>query len=568
MSERSVPVPSRNSEIAVLRRQLRFDFLVLGSVLAFLALLCLLEDPFRAVGDWSRRPGWSWLDEAVVFAAFSHVVMLVWGHRRSLDLKREFADRRAAQRRLVHQLYHDDLTGLPNRTAMKRLTGSVVPDVPETEQEDARDGPAGPLAAAVIIDLDRFQEINGSLGHELGDRLLQSVARRLQGMLTDGQRLFRWGGDEFAILTTVPVRHGGDGSHGPRPLPDTAGRDRAVALAERVHEALQQPFTVRGLILRTDATVGLALAPEHGTTVATLVRRADLALNAAKAGQCATEVFDEVLEKRTDARVALSADLRHALDHDGLTLHYQPLVARPDVPVCRVEALARWEHPDEGLLTPAAFLDVAESTGLVHGLTRWVLGRALDDVVTWRGQGLDMTVAVNLSARNLLEADLPNRIGLMLSERALAPTVLELEITESTMMRDPARSLAVLRQLRSLGIALSVDDFGTGHSSLAYLCHLPVSTVKIDRSFVQGMSSSEAHRTIVRSTVDLARRLRLRVVAEGVDSAQTWAMLSEYGCTFAQGHWLSPPVPAEQVPRSLEEARRRICDVALMPGGL
>ncbi|MDQ1292555.1 MAG: Diguanylate cyclase (GGDEF)-like protein [Actinomycetota bacterium] len=554
MSERSIPTANRGNEIAVLRKQLRSDFLVAGSILSALVLLCVLADPFRQVGDWSQHPGWGWVDEAVVFAALSHVVMLCFGRRRSLDLKREFADRRAAQRLLLHQLHHDDLTGLPNRTAMKRLPlpgAAGLPDEPGSL-------PTGPLSAALLIDLDRFQEINGSLGHELGDRLLQAVARRLQGLLADGQHLYRWGGDEFAILMGPP-----------RPPAETGGtaRERAIELAAQVRNALQEPLSVQSLVLRTDATIGLALAPEHGTTVGTLTRRADLALNAAKTGQSGVEVFDQVLEKRMDARVALSADLRHALDHDEFTLHYQPLVARPGVQVCRVEALARWEHPDEGLLTPDSFLDVAESTGLVHGLTRWVLARALDDVVRWRGQGLDMTVAVNLSARNLLEADLPERIGVMLAERALLPAALELEITESTMMLDPVRSLAVLRRLRSLGIALSVDDFGTGHSSLAYLCHLPVSTVKIDRSFIQGLCSSEAHRTIVRSTVDLARNLRLLVVAEGVDSPETWALLSEYGCTYAQGHWLSPPVPAEQVPEHLEQARRRILDSAVLTTG-
>jgi predicted signal transduction protein with EAL and GGDEF domain len=565
MSERSIPTSNRDSEIAVLRKQLRSDFLAAGSFLFALVLLCVLSDPFRIVGDWSQRPGWGWVDEVVIFAALSHVVMLCFGRRRSLDLKREFADRRSAQRLLIHQLHHDDLTGLPNRTAMKRLALPGGPGLPE--------GPGnplvGPLSAVLLIDLDRFQEINGSLGHELGDRLLQAVAQRLRGLLTDGQHLYRWGGDEFVLLMEAPTPSASPGSPGPGALggTDETARERALELAAQVRSALQEPLSVQSLVLRTDATIGLALAPEHGTTVRTLTRRADLALNAAKTGQSGVEVFDQVLEKRMDARVALSADLRHALDHDEFTLHYQPLVARPGVQVCRVEALARWEHPDEGLLTPDSFLDVAESTGLVHGLTRWVLARALDDVVIWRGQGLDMTVAVNLSARNLLEADLPERIGVMLTERALLPASLELEITESTMMRDPVRSLAVLRRLRSLGITLSVDDFGTGHSSLAYLCHLPVSTVKIDRSFIQGLCSSEAHRTIVRSTVDLARNLRLLVVAEGVDSPETWALLSEYGCTYAQGHWLSPPVPAEQVPEHLEQARRTIADSVVLATG-
>jgi diguanylate cyclase (GGDEF)-like protein len=422
----------------------------------------------------------------------------------------------AASHRLRHQALHDALTGLPNRTLLHR----------RAERALRGDG----LGAILLIDLDRFKEVNDTLGHDYGDELLVEVAARLEGALRRGDTLARLGGDEFAVL-----------------LDGLSHRGAVADLAGRLQDALRRPIALRGVAVELEASIGAAVYPEHGATVGALLQRADVAMYEAKRGRHGIVTYSADRDPYSADRLGLLAELRRAIEADELVLHYQPKVALRTGEVIGVEALVRWEHPTRGLLPPDQFVPLAERTGAVSDLTRWVVDAALAQHRTWRDEGVDLPVAVNLAAANIVDVTLPDAIAGLLERHDVAGDRLECEISEHTVMADPLRAAEVLDRLRGLGVRLSLDDFGTGHSSLAYLKRLPLDEVKIDRSFVSGMADDENDAVIVRSTIDLARNLGLEVVAEGVESAEILAGLESLRCDIAQGFHLSRPLSADQL---------------------
>ncbi|MGY1653816.1 bifunctional diguanylate cyclase/phosphodiesterase [Geodermatophilus sp. SYSU D01119] len=434
----------------------------------------------------------------------------------------ENAALRAVERLRLAQLateaHHDPLTGLANR---RRFTEQV---------ERTIYGRPHRSAAVLMIDLDRFKEINDSFGHSVGDDLLCLVGPRLQAALGPGDLLARMGGDEFAVL-----------------LPD-AGDCRARDVAERLGEALREPFVLDGQPLHVDASIGVALCPDHGRDRSLLLARADTAMYGAKRGRSGWCVWTP--EGTTDSRDRLRTleELRAALDTEQLVPHYQPKVCLRTGDVIGVEALVRWEHPTRGLLTPDVFLPLAEQAGLMRRLTLRVLERSLLDLRRWRDAGHDLGVAVNLSVSNLQDLALPEQVALLLEARGVPPEALVLEITEDVLMADAARSQQVLADLRRLGVRLSVDDYGTGYSSLTYLRALPVDELKLDRSFVTSLTRDPRAGAIVRSTQQLSRDLGMTFVVEGVEDAATLEELRRLDCDVAQGWHVGRPMPADRFP--------------------
>jgi diguanylate cyclase (GGDEF)-like protein len=424
-----------------------------------------------------------------------------------------------ASRRLRHQASHDALTDLSNRVELYELGARALAGA-------RRDGT---LAALLLIDLDRFKEVNDTMGHEQGDRLLVDVARRLRSVLRADDILARLGGDEFAVLAALPNR----GALG--------------EVATRLHAALARPFDVGGVAIELGASIGIALQPDHGDDVSTLLRHADVAMYEAKRAATSIETYAPERDPYSAERLQLLGDLRRALDRDELVLHFQPKVALQDGRVIGVEALVRWQHPERGLLGPGDFLSLAERTGLMAAITRWVLDAAVGQCAAWRRDGTDLPIAINLAAANIVDSTLPDAVAETLRRWDVPAHRLECEISEDTVMGDPRRATDVLERLRALGVRLSLDDFGTGHSSLSYLKRLPLDEVKIDRSFVIGMAEDASDAAIVRSTIDLARHLGLAVVAEGVETAEVLDVLATLDCDVAQGFLLSRPLPAGEL---------------------
>jgi diguanylate cyclase (GGDEF)-like protein len=424
-----------------------------------------------------------------------------------------------ASRRLRHQASHDALTSLSNRTELYELGERALAGA-------KRDGT---LAALLLIDLDRFKEVNDTMGHEQGDRLLVEVAARLRGLLRNSDILARLGGDEFAVLATLPHR----GALG--------------EVATRLHAALARPFEIGGVAIELGGAIGIALQPDHGDDVSTLLRHADVAMYEAKRSSTSIETYDCERDPYSPERLALLGELRRALDAEELVLHFQPKVALDSGETIGVEALIRWQHPERGLLGPGEFLGIAERTGLIADITRWVLDAAVRQCGEWRREGIDLPVAVNLAAANIVDSTLPDAVAAALQRWDVPGDRLECEISEDTVMGDPRRATDVLERLRALGVRLSLDDFGTGHSSLSYLKRLPLDEVKIDRSFVIGMADDASDAAIVRSTIDLARHLGLAVVAEGVETAEVLHVLASLDCDIAQGFLLSRPLPAAEL---------------------
>ncbi len=413
----------------------------------------------------------------------------------------------------------DALTGLPNRPRFRQ----------HIEEAVARAGAEGGLAV-VIIDLDRFKEVIDVMGHDAGDTLLVEVARRVERAVRPSDMVARLGGDEFGLLLGAPN--------------GAAGLESVLDL---VREAIEAPITFHDVPLEISASMGVAIFPEHGGDVETLLRHADASMYAAKRSDLPFAVYDEADNRSDPSRLKLIADLRRGLRRRELTLHYQPKARLASGVVDSVEALVRWNHPERGLVFPDAFIPLAQETGLIRPLTRYVLEEAVRQCREWQRAGLELAVSVNLSARNLLDVEFPDQVERLLADVGLSPALLELEITETTMLSDGARTKSALDRLSTLGIRISIDDFGTGYSSLAYLRRLPISEIKIDRSFVMNMDGCEDDAVIVRSTIDLGRNLGLSVVAEGVESEGIWTELRRLGCTSAQGYYLTRPVPADEL---------------------
>ena len=336
-------------------------------------------------------------------------------------------------------------------------------------------------------------------------------------------------------------------------LPKLRRPGDANVVARQLLAGLREPFSIEGLTLEVDASIGMACHPAHGTGVETLIQRADIAMYSAKEGGGGHAMFEPRLDRFSPRRLSLAGGLRQAIQNGEITLFFQPKAELETGTVIGVEALARWEHPRLGLVGPSEFVPIAEQTGLIAPLTSYVLDAALQQVRVWKDEGRELSVAVNLSARSFLDAQLAIEIPRLLEKHGVDASLLELEITESMLMLDPGRAQAVLERLSRIGLTLSVDDFGTGYSSLANLKRLPVDVIKIDKSFVMDMAIDASDAAIVRSTIDLAHNLGLRVVAEGVESHQAWTRLTELGCDLAQGFYVSRPLPAADLGRLLRE---------------
>jgi diguanylate cyclase len=417
----------------------------------------------------------------------------------------------------------DDLTGLPNR---RHFHAAVT---------DATTGSHPAECAVLMMDLDRFKEINDSLGHSVGDQLLGLLGPRLVDVLSHGEVLARLGGDEFGIL-----------------LPG-AGAIRAAVVATELLSSLRKPFELAGVSLHVDASIGIALYPDHAHDVGRLLQCADIAMYRAKNAHSGSEFSDPAVDSTDRQRLETIEALRLALDADELILHYQPKLNLATGTVDGVEALVRWQHPTRGLLFPDTFIPLAEQAGLMRRLTLAVLEIALRQVNAWRKDGRNLTVAVNLSASNLLDSHLPEQIDLILQTLNLPSYRLEVEITETVLMADPIRAQHVLLALKRLGIRIAVDDYGTGYSALAYLHDLPIDDLKLDRSFVMRSATDARSAAIVHSTIGLAHSLGMKIIAEGVETAEALHRLANAGCDVAQGYYLSRPQPAHLLTRWLDE---------------
>jgi diguanylate cyclase (GGDEF)-like protein len=448
-------------------------------------------------------------DDARLLNAIGNHAGIALRNGRLVDQLREQA------RLNAYQATHDALTDLPNRLSFERTLTDFLA--------------AGQIAAVLLLDLDRFKEVNDTLGHAVGDQLLCEIGQRLRSAVPASACVARFGGDEFALL-----------------LP---GADQAEALrhAAVVHVALSQPLRLRDVMLSADASVGIALAPDHGDDSESLLRHADAAMYAAKATHRNSAVYVPEADYHTASRLAMVGELKEAIAGDQLRLYYQPKAELRTGAVHSVEALVRWQHPARGLVPPDEFISLAEQTGLIGGLTDWVMHTALRQQRQWLDAGIDLKIAINVSPRLLDDESLPATVAALLDAHAVAADRVILEITENTVMTNPDHVIEVLDRLREVGITLSMGDFGIGHSSMAYLKKLPIDEVKIDKLFVQGMANDAADHAIVQAIVQLAHRLNLHVVAEGVETPTCWQELAVMGVDTAQGYLLSRPVPADDL---------------------
>jgi diguanylate cyclase (GGDEF)-like protein len=511
------PLSSALEPFHRLQRQLALISLlaVVVSIIASVAIARGITHPVRELARVARR---------IAAGIYSEVPA---GPRRGElgDLATAFQNmqQRIASREshIMDLAYRDTLTALPNRALFADTLAKAISDAEVT---------ASPIAV-LLMDLDHFKYVNDTLGHPIGDLLLREVAARLQAVSTGEHDLVaRLGGDEFAVL----LLRGG------------------VADAERIAaamlHALELPMTLHGHVVDVRASVGIAVFPEHGGEGATLLRRADIAMYAAKRNNCGVAVWDEAEDRHSSERLSLLSDLRKAVDNDELTLAYQPKVAlRGAGGEHYAEALVRWRHPTRGLVAPIEFIPFAEQTGYIRAITQWVLAHAIAQCAEWRFNGLPMNVSINLSARDLMDPTLPDRFAALLQRHRCAAQWIALEITESAILDDPAHAINNLERLHALGCKLAIDDYGTGYSSLAYLRRLPLDELKIDKSFVMGMVRDANDNVIVRSTIDLAHNMGLVVVAEGVEDEATLERLRTLGCDIVQGFYLSRPLAADLV---------------------
>ena len=435
-----------------------------------------------------------------------------------------FLSARAYRRRLEVAAVTDPLTGLPNRVLFHD----------RAQQALALNARAGARMGLLLLDLDRFKEINDSLGHHAGDELLRAIGPRLQSVLRRSDTLARLGGDEFGIV-----------------LPTITSPTAANLIAERILYVLREPFIIQGLEVAIEASIGVVVGPHDGEDVDVLLQHADISMYAAKQGRLGSVAYDASLDVYKPENLSQFAELRRAIDNGDLVLHYQPKIELDDGRITGVEALVRWLKQDGTLVPPLEFIPLAERTALITPLTMHVLHTALAQCRKWLDDGREISVAVNISTRSLLDRAFPAVIAAVLTTHAVPPHLLELELTESTLITDPTCAREVLDALHNLGVRLSIDDFGTGYSSLAYLKDLPIDTLKIDRSFVASLRSEDGDAIIVRSMIDLGKRLGLRIIAEGVEDAETAALLAETGCDAGQGYYWNRPVSAADLEAAL-----------------
>jgi diguanylate cyclase (GGDEF)-like protein len=413
----------------------------------------------------------------------------------------------------------DELTGLPNR---RFFFTRLREELRDTESR-------GEPLTLLIADLDGFKELNDTLGHQAGDLLLRQLGPRVRDALRAGDTLARLGGDEFAVL-----------------LPGMSSKD-AVGIIEQIRAIIDRPFAIGDLTIHMEASIGVASSPQHALTADELVQRADVAMYQAKESHAGYEVYAAERDIHSRDRLQLLGGLRRAIDNDELEVHYQPKVDLSTDEVTGVEALVRWRHPERGMVGPMDFIPLAERTTLMRPLTLHILDRTLEQCRRWNDAGHHLTVAVNLSVANILDSRLADDVDRLLRRWRISPEQLNLEVTENVILADPVRVIEVLEALKRVGVSLSLDDFGTGASSLSYLRSLPIDELKIDRSFVMNIETSPTDEIIVRSTTELAQRLGLRVVAEGVETAAAMEQLVRTGCEEAQGYFVQRPVPAAEL---------------------
>ena len=425
----------------------------------------------------------------------------------------------ALEAEMTRHATHDQLTGLPNRILLKDRLGQGILRAAQSKTR----------LAVLIMDIDRFKEINEAMGPYNGDRLLKQVATRLQSAAHESETIARLGGDEYAVV-----------------IPNLAQPRDVSQVVKRIEKTLEVPFMLEGLKLDVRASMGIAFYPEHGTDADTLMQRADVAMYAAKRNRAGFLVYSPKYDEYSPQRLTLMGELRHAIENNELILHYQPKVDLKTGVIDEVEVLVRWNHPKYDLMYPDEFIPLAERTGLIKPLTMWVLNHALSQCTRWRKEGLTLGVAVNLSAQVLFDLDLPDIIAGALAAHDVVPQSLILEITESTIMVDKDRALQILSRLSDMGIRIAIDDFGTGYSSLSYLSKMPVDEIKIDKSFVLDMHENKSNAVIVRATIELGHNLGMSVIGEGVEDAGMLAQLRALGCDAAQGYYLTKPLPSDE----------------------
>jgi diguanylate cyclase (GGDEF)-like protein len=434
----------------------------------------------------------------------------------------------AREEQIRFQASHDALTELPNRTLfLDRLQQSIV--------AAKRNGPS---VGMIMMDVDRFKDINDTLGHHFGDQLLIEIGRRLAQTIRANDTVARLGGDEFAVKFTAD-----DSAH-------------AVDVAARVGTAFDAPFVLGDVSIDVNASLGIALFPDHADDADTLMKRADIAMYDAKKNHSGIAVYEQGRDEHSVRRLSLMMELRQAIVRDELELYFQPKIDVVTERVVHAEALVRWNHAKHGVMRPDEFIPLAEQSGKIGLVTKWVIRNAIRQCAEWSRNGIDLTVAVNLSALDLFDSELPTFISGLLSDAGLSPAKLMLEITESAIMKDAAYAQRILAEMKRRGICLAIDDFGTGYSSLAHLKRLPVDELKIDKSFVLNLTESATDdMVIVRSTIELGHNMGLVVIAEGVETSESWAILKRLGCDMAQGYYMSPPLPAGKFGEWLASSR-------------
>ena len=429
-----------------------------------------------------------------------------------------------AEARRSRQLLYDTLTGLPNRALFfDRLDQSLA--LARRQRQ--------PLSI-MVMDLNRFKEVDATLGHPVGDQLLQAVAGQITTSARESDTIARLGGDEFALLLTTGGTYAG-----------------TISAAEKILESIKTPIIIQNQKLAVGTSIGISFYPEHGEDSATLMRHADIAKYAAKRNGTGFSVYAGEAADRVDAehvfQLSLSGDLRRAIQEDQLELMFQPKIGFDPIKIRGVEALVRWNHPQHGMVTPDNFIPLAEQTGVIEPLTIWVLNAALREYSKWRDEGIEIPVAVNLSPITLHDRNFSRDVEKILEIWDVPPEALSLEITESAIMSDVARATETVNRLHAMGVSISIDDFGTGYTSLSYIRKLPVREIKVDKSFVMGMRETADDAVIVRSIVELGHNLSLSVVAEGIEDAETWDLLGALKCNVAQGFLMSRPLPSDAV---------------------